>query len=331
MAEIPFEVMLGVREATRGTAIATPTHALNVQGTIKPYRTRYVPMEARGTLAMNYRHKVVRAGCDWEAKGDVDVNYIAWWLNLFVRGGITSPTTPGGGTNSRNWTFTRSLSVDNLDTATLTWFDPNLNMLRADFCAGDELVIENDATGEGVATMTAKGKGGFPSKVTAPTIPASIAGDTLPGQLMQVFIDTSTIGTTAVSGRLLKAKHTISTGVTYKYADGGPTATLDFSRLGRVPTAGIKTELEFEALDYTQYDQWAADTTVMVRVRHNGSLIEGSLYNYLQFDQYAPWSELDWGDNQGSNRTLKLTLNTQYDSTLGSDMQALVQNARTTL
>lgn len=331
MAEIPFEQFCGVIESTRGTAITTPTHMLSTPGTIKPQITRYRPVEARGTLVANYRTKAVRQWAEWECSGDVDVNYIAFWLYLFVKNAVT-PTTPGGGTLSRLWTFTRAITADSLASATFTWFDPNLNMLRSPYCMGDELVIENDATGEGVATFSAKGMGQFPTKVTAPTIPASIAGDTLPGQMMQLWIDSaSAIGTTAITGRLLKAKHTIKTGVTYKYVAAGPTASLSFTLTGRTAIESVTTELEFEMIDYTQYDLWAASTDLKVRVRHNGALIEGSLYNYLEVDQYGPFDNLDWGSNEDSNRTVKLTIHTQYDSTLASDMSVKVQNARTSL
>lgn len=332
MAEIPFEQLLLALESTRGTAITTPTHTMNVAGTLTPMRMRYRPREARGTLVSNYRHKTVRTGVDWEADGDADVNLLPVWLHMAVRGSGVSPATPGGGTNSRTWTFTRSATADNLASATLTWFDSTFNMLRAPYCMVDELVFENDATAEEVAKLTVKGKGQFPTSVTAPTLPASIAGDTLPGQMMQLWIDTSSaIGTTAVSGRLLKAKHTVSTGVTYKYADAGPTASLSFTRTGRIPTVGLKTELEFEVTDLNQYTQWAADSDLRVRVRHSGALIEGSLYNYVQFDQYGPWDALEWSSYEESNRTLKLTIETQYDSTLGSDFSVVVQNARTAL
>lgn len=336
MAEIPFEQGLLALESTRGTAITTPTHAMNVPLLIKPWRTKVRPKEARGTLAMNYRAKDTRAGCDWSfAAVEADSAYLTVWLNMFMKA-VTSPSTPTNGVLTRLWTFTRSLTADDLKAATLWGLDPGLtNVLRAPFCMADEFVFENDATGEGLATLTGKGRGRFPSKVAAPTVPASIAGDTFPAQLMQLWIDTSSaIGTTAVSGRLLKAKHTFSTGVTYKYADGGVTSTLDFTRAGRIATVGVMTELEFELLDYTQYDQWAANTTLKVRVRHNGALIESvtpDYYHYFEVDQYGPFDQLDWGEHEGSNRIVKLTIASQYDATLGSDVSVKVQNTRTSL
>lgn len=334
MAEISFETFSLALEATRGTAVTPPTHAIPMGGLIKPYHGQYRPKEQRGTLVANYRHKTVRKNCTWLADGDADVNYLPVWLNMAVAP-VTSPSTPTNGVLTRLWTFARSITTDAIKSATAYWGDPAMNQLQSPFCVLEELVFENDGTSEGVATLNVKGGGVFPTKVSPPTAPASIAGDTLPGMEMQLWVDTSSaIGTTAITGRLLKAKHTITTGVTYKYIASGPTTTFGFSGIGRIPTIGLKTELEFEFPDFNQYDQWAAGTDLKVRVRHSGNLIESvtpDYYNYAQFDSYGPYEDLDWGENQASNRTVKLVMNTQYDPTLAADFSVIVQNARTGL
>ena len=334
MAEIPFETFSLALEATRNTPVTPPTHAMNMAGVIKPVVSQRRPKEQRGTTVMNYRHKIVRKNCTWSADSDADVNYLPVWLNMAVKA-VTSPSTPTNGVLTRLWTFARTITVDDIKAATIYWGDPGINQLQSPFCVLEELVFENDGTAEGVATLSVKGGGNFPAKVAAPSAPASIAGDTLPGMEMQLWVDTSSaIGTTAITGRLLKAKHTITTGVTYKYIASGPTTTFGYTAIGRMPVVGLKTELEFEYPDYNQYDQWAAGTDLKVRVRHSGNLIESvtpDYYNYAQFDSYGPYEDLDWGDHVGSNRTVKLVMNSQYDTTLASDFSVMVQNARATL
>lgn len=334
MAEITYEALSLALEATRNTPVTPPTHTMNIAGVIKPVVTQYRPKEQRGTTVMHYRHKIVRKNCTWQGDGDADVNYLPVWLNMAVKP-VTSPTTPTNGVLTRLWAFTRSITADDIKAATIYWGDPAINQLQSPFCVLEELVFENDGTSEGVATLNVKGSGNFPTKVAPPTAPASIAGDTLPGMEMQLWVDTaSVIGTTAITGRLLKAKHTITTGITYKYIAAGPTTTFGFTAIGRMPVVGLKTELEFEFSDFNQYDQWAAGTDLKVRVRHNGNLIESvtpDYYNYAQFDSYGCYEDLDWGDNQGSNRTVKLVMNTQYDTTLASDFSVAVQNQRTSL
>lgn len=343
MAEIPFETLRIALEATRGTAESAPTHLLNLEGTLQPTINVYKVRERRGTLAANYRHVQTRKGATFEGiEGDADVNELPVLLNMCVAP-LSLPATPDGATNTRLWSFVRSVTSDNLKTATVWWGDPALNQLRSDFCVIDELEFENNADEEdGVATISLSGMAGFPTKVAAPSATASIAGATLPGQLMQLWIDTNeAIGTTEVNGRLISATHTIRTGITYKHLAGGPTSSLDYAAIGREKVSALTTVLTFEVPDLNQYDQWVASTFLKVRVRHNGSLIETisgeggdpdlHFYNYVEFDTYGPFEELSWEDNQGSNRTVSLTINGFYDATLGSDMRVAVQNARTSL
>jgi hypothetical protein len=336
LAEIAFETLRLALESTRGTAITTPTHLLNLPGTITPDVTVYKPKEARGTRVANYRDVVTRQGAAWEAEGDADANILPLLLNMAVVAN-SSPSTPSGATLSRLWAFVGTITGDDLKSATAWWGDPALSQLRSDFVMLDELVFENDASGEEVATVSAKGLGGFPTKISAPAATAAIAGATFPGQLMQCWIDTSSaIGTTAISGRLISAKHTIATGVKYKYVAGGPAASMDFSLIGREQNVALTTELKLELIDQTQYDLWAAATSLKVRVRHNGALIESTAgpvnwYNYAEFDTYGPFEELEWEDNEGSNRAVRLVINGHYDATLGSDIRVAVQNARTSL
>jgi hypothetical protein len=335
MAEITFETLRAAIETTRGTAIASPTHLLNLEGTYTPRIVHYKPREQRGTRARNYRDVVVRKFGELEGEGDADVNELPFYLQQLVEPN-TSPSTPTDAVATRLWEFIGNLTADDIKSSTFWFGDPALNQLKADFLMLTEMEFENDASGEEVATISVKGMGGFPTKVAAPGATASIAGATLPGQLMSCFVDTSSaIGTTEISGRVISAKHTIRTGAAFKYVAGGPAAALDFSLIGREKIVALTTELKLELIDYTQYDLWAAATSLKVRVRHNGSLIETQnatdFYNYVEFDTYGPFEELEWDDHEGTNRALTLVMNGHVDSTLGSDIRVAVQNARTSL
>jgi len=338
MAEITFESLRLALETTRGTAITTPTHLLNYEGSINPMRSRYRPKEKRGTRALNYRHVDTRSGSEWEAEGDLDSVLAPLLFNMAVAP-LTTPATPSGATTARLWAHVGALTADDIKSGTLWFGDPNLtNQLRSAFATIDELVVENDATNEEVATVSIKGFAGKPTKVTAPAATSVPTGYTYPGQLMQVWIDTSSaIGTTEISdARLLSVKHTIKTGAKAKYAARGPAHDLSLSRIGREQIVALTTELTFEFLDFNQYDQWDAGDILKCRVRHNGALIETTatptdLYHYVEFDTYGPFTEPEWGDNEGVNRTIKLIIEGQVDATLGSDIRVACQNNRTTL
>ncbi len=337
MAEIVFETLRLALEATRGTAIASPTHLLNYSGTLDPKRSRYRPKESRGTRVRNYRHVDTRAMAEWNAEGDLDSMLAPVLLNMAVAP-KTTPSTPASAVLSRLWDHTGAITADDIKTATIWWGDPNLSyQLCSPFAFIDELTVENDASGEEVATVSVKGMAGKPTEVSPPAVTAALSGVTFPGQLMQLWVDTSSgIGTTAITDRLISVSHTIKTGAKAKYIAKGPTHDLSFSRIGREQIVAITTELTLEVVDLTEYDYWANATDLKVRVRHNGAAIETvagplTFYNYVDFDTYGTPSELEWADNEGVNRALKFVIEGQYDATLASDIRVAVQNTRATL
>lgn len=330
MAEIAFERLLAALETTRGTAIAAPTHLLNLKGTVKPNITLYKPTERRGTLVRNYRHKKTHVGAEWSLSGDLDLNEIIFLLQMVITS-VTSPSTPGGATLTRRWTFVRDILSDAIKASSFWWGDPNIQIFRSAFCMATELVIKTD-TEEGVATVELKGIGNLPGKVSAPTVPASIAGETATGVAMQLWIDTSSaIGTTEITNRLLSAEIIISTGVVEKRRAAGSSATGDYNGIGRKEFA-VTLKLVFELPDTDQYDNWSAADTLKVRLRLNGPNIESTFFNYLTLEIYGPFSMLDWGDYaDGANRTIQLTIESEYDATAGHDFQVVVQNQRTSI
>ena len=331
-SELFFERLHLALESTRGTAVTTPTHTLPVMGMITPETSYFAPQQSRGEIASIYAEKISRKGCAWSAQGHADVNYMPLWLQMFVEPN-TSPSTPGGGTNSRLWEFVRDMDADDIKVATMIW-DLHAQSLTSYFCVGTSLTLSNDATNTDGLTMQASGFGGFPADIAAPTPIASIAGtDFMVGQMMQLWMDTSSsIGTTAVTGRLLSAQHVITTGAVPKYISAGPTSTLEFSAIGRDRNAArCVTTLTLEVPDMTQYDLFTAGTVTKTRVRHNGALIEGSLYNYIEVDTYGILKNPSWGEAFGTNRTVTFTIESLKDSTLGADFRVAVENARTAL
>lgn len=335
-AEIPLELFGLALEATRGTAVTPPTHLIPVGGVITPFRTKYRPEESRGTLEQNYRAKTVRTGCNWSIPDSLlDPNYAPILFNMIVKANST-PTTPGGGTLSRLWTYTPTITSDDLKSATLYGGDPNVQIWQAAYGMADELTIKADATADTAATFGLKGMGFFPTRVVAPTFPAAIPGDLLMPGAMQLWIDTSSaIGTTEVTGRFIKTDWSIPSGVSYKNYANGPTGGLNFSKVGRKKRA-VKATIEVELNDTSigagkEYLTWEADTTAKMRIRLNGALIEGALYSYVNLDIYGPLDAFEFGSVADTNRIMRFTVESQYDSTLGASFSLSAQSQRTTL
>lgn len=333
-SETALEVFGLALEATRGTVVTPPTHLIPVNGVITPTRTKYRPPEARGTLEEWYRAKTVHTGCDWTIPASLlDPNYAPVLFNLIGKANST-PTTPGGGTLSRLWTYTPTITADDLKSGTLYAGDPNVQIWQAAYCMADELTVSADATADTAATFTMKGGGYFPTRVSAPVFPAAVPGDLLMPGAMQLWIDTaSAIGTTAITGRFIKTDWKIPSGVSYKNYANGPTGGLNFTKTGRKPRHAEAT-IEVELNDVSvaaEYASYEADTTVKMRIRLNGALIETTLYSYVQLDIYGPLDAFGFGEVESTNRTMTFTVQSQYDSTLGASFSLSAQNQRTTL
>lgn len=408
MAEIPFEALLIGLESTSGTSVE-PTHYASMVGTLKPVATRYRPDEARGTLVEAYRSKIVREHSEWSGEGPLDVYLLPVLLNMIATGNMTSqPTTPGGATNSRQWTFKPAIASNDLKTATIYWGDRNVQMFEGRFGTIDELTISADAAGTDGSTMSASGRtqmqdfdtytitgitkastavvttsaahglvagakvrivgvagmtevndkvytvadpsgstfslaginstayttydsGGEVQKV-APVFPSILSAPLISGAGMQMWLDTGgdSIGTTEITGRLISAEHTIPANYAYKHLAVGPTGAKTYQRVGRGKRS-ITTKVTLELLDLEQYNLFIQDANCKLRIRHNGDLIETGFYHFVEVDTYGPLHFTDWGELEGTNRTITLEVQSQYDATLGADWRVLVQNDRTAL
>lgn len=298
-----------------------------------PKQAKWRPDESRGTLAKNYRSKTTRRWSEWDGSGPLDVYTLPVLAELMIKGGV-SPTTPGGGTNSRLRTYNPTMTADDLESGTFYWGDPNVQVFQAAYCMGDELVISMDTGSTDGVMMSLKGKGRFPSKDDTDSVPSQLNAPLIAAADTEFWFDTSSsIGTTAVNGRVTNCQITIPTGVTYKWRAAGPSAGLNFNAHGRGKRAATM-KVTMELLDATQYDIFAGnngDTVVKARVRFNGPIIEGSLRHYVEFDIYGTFDEPEWGEFETSNRTISFTIESEYSTTAGHDFQLKVQNDRASL
>jgi hypothetical protein len=337
-AELPFEIIGAALESTRGTAVTPPTHMLPMGGTMTPRRTKARPDEQRGTIEEFYRSKTVYTFNEFDYPGPADPNYAPFIYNLIAKANST-PTTPTNGVLTRLWTFLPTVTSDDIKSATLYGGDPNVQIFRAAYCMADEFTVSADATSDDMVTWNLKGIGQYPTPVTAPVFPASIAGNLIAPGAMQLWIDTTlAIGTTEITGRFIKTDWTLTTGVTRKRYANGPTGGLGFTKTGRAKRHG-EASIVVELNDLSvgagkEYLTWEADTVCKMRIRLNGPLIESvtpDYYEYLQLDIYGPLDALEWGDVEGSNRTMEFTVQSEYQSAVAASWVLYCQNQRVAL
>lgn len=332
-SEIPFETFSAALETTRGTAITPPTHRFNLAGIVKPVMEEFRPDDRVGQLETGQRSEIVRDDSSIEAEGGVDPNQLQFWFEMMVKGGVT-PTTPTNGVLTRLWTYVPTATADNLKSGTFYGGDPGGSVfLQAPYVMLDEISVESDASGTDGVTMSVKGTGRSVTKLATPVVPAAVVGPLLIPGKMQLWIDTSSaIGTTEITGRFVAATVTMMSAVSYKHLARGPVANPTFDHIGR-DVRHMELGLKFEVADAVQYDLWKAHTTLKTRLRLNGPLIESvtpDYYYYAQWDCYGPFkADMDFGDLEGTNRTIELSIQSEYNATLGASWAAYVQNIKT--
>lgn len=326
MAEIAFEaIALGI-EATRGTLIDPPTHRLPLVGTVTPVVEYYEPEESRGTLFRRYRQVAIRRSVTWQAEGGADPRYAPLVFNGITGAGVI--TTPVNGVLTRLHTHKPTGNSDVNKTYSLWFGDPNVQLWSAPYGYLNEWSITADASSTDGATMSISGGGRFWAEDTT-TLPAQTIGSLLMPGKMQLWMDTSSaIGTTEITGRVVSADITGNNNIVEKHLAGGPTGGLTFTRTGR-GRPEVSSTVTMEVPDTTQMDLFIADTTVKLRVRVNGDLIESvtpDYYEYIQWDVFGKLKFDSWADLEGTNRTAVFRVDTIYNDTLGADFCLYAQN-----
>lgn len=335
MAELVFEKGTMALEATAGTAVGTPTHIMPGNFVLTPDGDVFRPSENRGTRAEYYRGKTTKRHSTWET-GDtgLDTAMLPPLLNLAVAG-VTTPTTPAGATLARLWTFARSQTSVTEKTATFTWGDANVQIFQAAYGVCDSFSITSDGTGSDGCMMNFSGRAKAMSKIADPTYPPQLIGPLVVPLESQLWIDTGSdaIGTTAITGRVLSSAFSIDNlRGEAKYVWVGPGGSIEPNRYG-VNKTHAQLVLRFELDDMDQYDLLMDPDIDLwkVRVRLNGPEIEDGFNHYVEIDFYGFPDIPAWGEYASSNRTIDVTLQSQYFATAGHDWQIKVQNNRTAL
>src|SRR5687767_3080782 len=128
-AEIAFEQLAVALEATRFTAVTPPTHILNLEGLITPVQTRRRAPDTRGILSEFTRSKTVYRESEWDGSGPLDTKTAPVLLNMAAKAVTTGASAIQGAVtadNAKLWTFSPSLTADDIKTATLYNGDPNV-------------------------------------------------------------------------------------------------------------------------------------------------------------------------------------------------------------
>ena len=114
-------IQIGV-ESVRGSAVAATKKLIGTL-TMTPEAIFHRPVDERNSLAEFFREIEVARRSSLRFEGDATYEQLIDFLSMSMKGSIT-PTTPGGGTDSRDWTFTPNLTTKNVqDSYTIEYGD----------------------------------------------------------------------------------------------------------------------------------------------------------------------------------------------------------------
>jgi len=311
-------------ESTRGTGVAADKKLIGSL-VLTPEVMWHRPVDERNSLAEFRRSVAVGQISRFRYEADATYEQLADILSMAVKGAIT-PTTPGGGTDSRLWTFTPNTITKNVQDSYTFEYGDDVQAWDAAFTIIEnlELAIAADEVMTIRADMFAKfaAKTTFTGAISDPTL----NGGEVIANGAKIFIDGTyaNLGNTQQASLLAGATIRLPTGIVpVKYADG----SLDFSSVSEQRT---HVELEMDLISstaaITEYDAYVAGTDRAIRIQITGGIIEAAISYIFTFDifgRYVTAPEV-WGERDGEN-IVRMVLHSHEDSS-GNHFEYVVQN-----
>lgn len=319
-------VQMGVQTSRDGTAVPA-THVVDFTTAELKINRHTQRTHRSGSLATAHRVDPTIADYELTIKTVGTYDRIACMLPMFIAPQITASSTVSAG-SAYGWAFTPSDTSDNLKAATFqvggvdTW--PTEFILAG--CVGKSLEIDIKADALWDCTWTfvpqTLASGTKTGSLTAPATLVDIVGYTT-----KVYIDTTTIHTTQITGRVLTAKIKIDLGTTGRYylgASGG--------QAGNVLQTGhrnVTLDMTQEWQATTEYTAWNNGTERKISIDAVGPALGTATYE-ARFDFYGLWESWQLG-NDGGAITEQISAAAIYDTTATTDVSASITNSINTI
>lgn len=312
-------------ETVYGTPVSAskqlPSMSFTLSRTLEPRKYRSQGYKSTTTSKIN---KDYGGGT---LSGPVTYTDIVYPLSTLVTPVIT---TPSGGTNSRDWTFTIVASgTDAFKSLTIQEGDAN----RARQMAGAILTTFGINYGAEESTVTGTVLGKTPTTATLTASPTAIAQ--LPGGPREVdfFMDAigGTIGTTAVTDFLF-GNFNIANKQAPKWVQS--TSQTSFKETVEVPinlTAQMVTEDNAQSAAFYDAITSSSNPVKLCRFQHTGPTIEGSIKYKVRVDFAAPIIGTEQTDADGV-WGYQYQVDPEYNATFGNKLcEIVVTNTLTAL
>lgn len=323
---LPLSFFQGAIEGTEGTLAAATRKVPMLSGTLTENIERQLPQEVRNSLIANYRTFPTKRWVELSGmEAAPTFEDLPWFLNFFASNQTAGTATAvtayrydfkprGGGT------------VDDLKSA--SWEVGNTTQNYAvNGCIGTSFELGFSVGAPATLSMDFAGRVATPQAATSAL--ADRVTEDINGALAVAYIDTTTIGSTAVTN-VLDYKIRLETAQTQFWALSGNLHPID-----RYRNAARKATVEM-TLAFTDTTEYALFQTVSntgtprkVRMRVNGSAIAGATggqTKQLTIDTYMVYQEAPFGEQDGLN-VVKFKGESMYDTSAATDWSIQVINA----
>lgn len=327
MALRTFTSARAALEATRGTDL-TPTRIIYGESfdhgqTIATIR----PEELRNSYEGFFSAAAGPEMNSLDISGRVTYDDLAWHANLFFLGLLT----PTGAGADRTWTFTPSNTADNVKTATiqLGYADTIASApgVKLNYCIGDEFNLHFEKNDDGAVTFSTK----LMSAVAATQITAFTGSLTDRSPIYasangtQVYVDASTIGTTADTA-FVSADFTMNLNpVPFYSLNNSASASATYRPNHRT----WQLQLVRQYNSATEWSIYQSKAVRKVRIRTLGPSLGSSNYK-IDLDCYGVYTDRSWSDVDGII-TETLTLEPVFDTTTSTSCSLVVVNSLTSM
>lgn len=322
-------------ETTPGTALACTAVQPILGGWLKETVERRTPDEMRNSFIAAYRN--------YPVKNFVEVNGLtlaptfrdmSWWGCLFWKGlGAGGPPKVSTGsvrdTSAYDYTFTPTITSDDLQTGTLEVFD-DTQAWQLPFVLGNRISLGWAINGDLSVSMDLLAQRAVAATKTAGL--SAVGDEQINGALTTVTLDASggTIGTTALT-TVQQMNMTWDNGFVQEFVLDGNLYPRGAHR-GATKKVTIDATLLFtSSTEYTTYFQTAGiGPQRKIRIDTLGTLAGASTaYRELRVDAYTIWDDADF-DTIGGQRAVKFSGHVEYNSGATHDQQVRVTTAAST-
>jgi hypothetical protein len=325
--------MQRVIETTPGTALACTAIQPLLGGWLKENVERHTPDEQRYSFINGYRNFAVRNNVELSGITIAPTfRDLSWWGCLFWKGlGAGGPPKVSTGVvrdvSAYDYTFTPTIASDDLQTATLEVGD-DVQHYQVPYVLGNKITLGWAVNGDLSVSMDLLGQ-----KATAATKTPALAvlGDEqINGALTTVTIDSSTIGTTAIT-TAQSMNVSWDNGWAQEWVLNGLLTPLGAHR-GATKKIAIDATLLFNSsTEYnTFYQSYNIATPRKIRISTLGTLAgSATAFRELRVDLYTIWDDASFSEVNGQH-AVQFTGHAQYDSTATHDQQVRVTTASAT-